>query len=253
MGASGAFACAFCLARPAAEGSAREPSGAGDRLRGHADRGSEPGYLLRCAPDRGCSRRRACAADGARQPAGDLPPAPVLVYTNRTEGSRRIYGEEILSWSRDILARLPPEPTDEDLKAATEELYQKVMAGEAWQQELRSGQETLKDLQCTLGCYTIDLADETLRERFTTRRGMVSVEVLPERFEEEADELRKRGEKWRLLELLVPVPLWWLKVPRLGSYFSPEPLLGVVKTSLPYDDERGLSLPSDKPEDALIF
>jgi len=184
---------------------------------------------------------------------GDLPPAPVLVYTNRTEGSRRIYGEEILSWSRDILARLPPEPTDEDLKAATEELYQKVMAGEAWQQELRSGQETLKDLQCTLGCYTIDLADETLRERFTTRRGMVSVEVLPERFEEEADELRKRGEKWRLLELLVPVPLWWLKVPRLGSYFSPEPLLGVVKTSLPYDDERGLSLPSDKPEDALIF
>lgn len=52
-------------------------------------------------------------------------------------------------------------------------------------------------MQCTLGCYTIGLSDEKLRERFATRRGMVSVEVLPAQFLEEAYRLREPSEGWR--------------------------------------------------------
>jgi len=173
---------------------------------------------------------------------GELPPAPVFVYTSWTEGSRRLYGEEMLAWSRDILAGLPPEPSDSDLKAATEALYQKVMAGEEWKRELHLGQATLVELQSTLGCYTIDLADEELRERFATRRGMVSVEVLPAQFCEEAYALRDRGEGWRLPELLVPVPIGWLKA--FAEKFSQVADLGVIQTTLPYDAQIGLQLPT---------
>jgi hypothetical protein len=51
---------------------------------------------------------------------------------------------------------------------------------------LAEGRATLDELQRILGCYTIDLSDEVLRERFTARRGMVTVEVLPAQFVEEA-------------------------------------------------------------------
>ncbi len=172
---------------------------------------------------------------------GELPPAPVFVYTSWTEGSRRIYGEEMLSWSRDILAGLSSKPSDSDLKAATEALYQQVMAGKEWNEELRLGQETLDELQRTLGCYTIDLADEELRERFATRRGMVSVEVLPAPFCEEAYALRERGEGWRLPELLIPVPLWWIAA--FSERFVSLSDLGLLLAQLPYETELGLSVP----------
>jgi CRISPR-associated endonuclease/helicase Cas3 len=96
----------------------------------------------------------------------------------------------------------------------------------------------LDELQRILGCYTIDLSDEALRERFTARRGMVTVEVLPAQFVEEADQLKEQGELWRLPELLVPVPIWWFRV--FAEQFSPISDLGVVQTTLAYDAELGL-------------
>ncbi len=51
----------------------------------------------------------------------------------RAGDSRRIYGEGVLSWSREILAALPPEPTDADLAGATHALYCRVVATDDWQ------------------------------------------------------------------------------------------------------------------------
>ncbi|GBC81081.1 CRISPR-associated endonuclease/helicase Cas3 [bacterium HR10] len=172
---------------------------------------------------------------------GEAPPAPVLVYTSWGEGSRRVYGQEMLSLSREILSGLPSEPTDGELSRATHELYRQVIATPDWQEELRMGQETLAYVQKVLGCYTIDLADEELRERFTTRRGVVSVEVLPAQFVEEAYRLREQGEGWRIPELLVPVPLWWFRV--MPEAFRAMFDLGIAQASLPYDAELGLQIP----------
>ena len=171
---------------------------------------------------------------------GEQAPAPVLLYSQWSEGTQRVYGKELLAWSLEILAALPAIPTDADLAKATHQLYEQVVPTEAWQRELAEGRATLDELQCILGCYTIDLSDEELRSRFTARRGMVSVEVLPMQFVPEAYELKERGELWRLPELLVPVPIWWLKA--YQNAFSMISDLELIQTSLKYTEELGLRI-----------
>ncbi len=179
---------------------------------------------------------------------GERAPAPVLIYRQWSEGAQRVYGKELLEWSLEILTALPATPTDANLAKATHQLYERVVPTEAWQRELAEGRATLDELQRILGCYTIDLSDEELRSRFTARRGMVSVEVLPERFLREAYELKERGELWQLPELLVPVPIWWFK--EFAERFSPISDLGVVQTTLAYDAELGLHPPSQSTPDS---
>jgi CRISPR-associated endonuclease/helicase Cas3 len=173
------------------------------------------------------------------------PPAPVVIFRNWSEGSRRIYGREILEWSIEILSGLPALPTDGDLAHATQCLYERVVETEEWQKELQEGQKTLDYLQRTLGCYTIDLADEEMRALFTARRGTLSVEVLPAQFVEEAYDLKEKGEGWRLPELLVPVPIYWLRQSEFFSYASD---LGCIQTLLPYDADYGLQTPADQSQ-----
>jgi len=174
---------------------------------------------------------------------GQKPPAPVVIFRNWSEGSRHIYGREMLEWSVEILNGLPALPTDGDLAHATQCLYERVIETEEWQKELQEGQKTLDDLQRTLGCYTIDLADEEMRALFTARRGTLSVEVLPAQFVEEAYELKEKGEGWRLPELLVSVPIYWLKQ---SDFFSPASDLECIQTFLPYDTDYGLQAPADQ-------
>lgn len=177
---------------------------------------------------------------------GEQPPAPVRVYSRWSEGAQRIYGRELLEWSVEILRSMPSEPADSDLTRATCQLYERVVTTPEWQQELQQGRQALDEIQRTLGCYTIDLSDEEMRRRFTARRGTVSVEVLPDRFLQEAYRLTEQKESWRLPELLVPVPIWWLK--EFANHFSPVSDLGVVQTTLAYDDELGLVAESAEME-----
>lgn len=179
---------------------------------------------------------------------GEKPPAPVWVYCQWSKGAQRVYERELLEWSQEILSELPAEPTDADLAQATHRLYARVVTTQDWHQELTQGRETLDYLQRVLGCYTIDLSDEELRERFTARRGMVPVEVLPEQFLREAYTLKESGEGWRLPELLVPVPIWWLK--QFAQHFSPISDLAVVQTTLAYNTELGLQLSPDQEQTA---
>lgn len=169
---------------------------------------------------------------------GDQPPAPVFIYTTPTEPSKRVYGESILYKSLKLLENLPCEPDNRQLAEATEKLYEEVINEPDWQKEFKIGQETLKDLQEKLGCYTIDLSDEEMANRFKTRSGAPSMEVLPDIFSSEVEELRAKKELWRLPELLVPVPIWWKK--RFPDAFSPISELGVFKTTLRYDSDVGL-------------
>ncbi len=172
---------------------------------------------------------------------GVHPSAPVWIYRDWSEGAQRIYGREILLWSREILETLPPIPSDGDLAHAAHQLYERVMNTPEWQKELHDGRATLQEIQEVLGCYTIDLSDDEMKARFTARRGTISIEVLPEALASEADALRERGETWRLPELLVPVPIYWLK--EHGAFFTPRTDLGCFQTALPYLPEEGLQEP----------
>lgn len=168
---------------------------------------------------------------------GDLMPAPVVVFRRWSPRSERVYGKELLSWSADMLEELPQLITDGDLCAAVEALYQKAIAAQEWQRELADGRSALAEIQEILGCYTIDLSDEEMRARFTARRGAISVDVLPIEFEAHARELRESGNAWRIPELLVPVPIYWLRDREL---FLSEGELSCIVTTLPYDSEYGV-------------
>ncbi len=94
-------------------------------------------------------------------------------------------------------------------------------------------------------------SDEVLRERFTARRGMVTVEVLPAQFVEEAYQLKEQGELWRLPELLVPVPIWWFR--ECAGCFDSDSDLRVIQADLPYTEVLGATVPARIEGSAAIL
>ncbi len=169
---------------------------------------------------------------------GERPPAPVQVFTAWEQGAEKVYGKEVLQASLRLLKNLPEHPTDRDLFEVTETLYHEVTASPAWQEEWKEGKRTLEELQKSLGCYTIDLSDEEMRQRFTARRGVVSIEVIPEQFVQEAYAMRQAGEGWKMVELLLPVPIYWLR--RFPEMFTPSTDLGVYIAHSKYNERVGL-------------
>lgn len=175
---------------------------------------------------------------------GEKPPASATVCRRWSQGSEKVYGKETLKWSLEVLARLPELPTDLDLAKATHRLYKRVRASENWRKELQEGRQTLGEVQSILGCYTIDLSDDEMRAKFTARRGDISIEVLPESLLQAAYELHERSEDWRMVELLVPVPIWWPV--RFPKWFYQSSDLRHLVSRLPYNDEVGLLAPSEE-------
>jgi CRISPR-associated endonuclease/helicase Cas3 len=174
---------------------------------------------------------------------GTLPqPASVHILLEYDPRSERVYGKDLLHETQKLLQQLPEQPTNMELTDATDTLYQTVWQSQAFQEELKLGETTLEEVQSVLGCFTVDLTDEEMQRRFCTRRGVVSVDVLPLPFLQEAYELRQRRTTWRLPELLVSVPYWWTT--QFRDYFMPCADLGVPITSLPYDAFVGLSHPT---------
>ena len=169
---------------------------------------------------------------------GKKPPAEVKIFFTVGEGSKRVYPEGVLEKSLSLLEELPEIPTEKDWVKAVNELYEEISKDEAFLRDFDLGRKTLREVREILGCYTIDLADEELRARFATRRGTPAVEVLPETFLAEAQALQAQKEGWRLVELLVPVPIWWLHA--FKDWFYPSKDFGCFVTRLPYSPEEGL-------------
>lgn len=172
---------------------------------------------------------------------GDQPPAPVIVCGRYSENSRHVYGQEVLDYSLEILRELPELPTDYDLASATDRLYTHIMALDSWNKEFSEGAQTLEEIQEILGCYTIDLSDENMRSKFTTRRGQISIDVIPKTFLQDVYCLYERGETWRIVEYLTPIPIWW--VHRFPEEFPPCKDIRYLITNLRYDNEIGLLPP----------
>ena len=180
---------------------------------------------------------------------GENPPAPVKIFLEWDRGSELVYGRELLDLSCFLVGCLPECPSDEDLRNATNRLYSEVASNDGYRKEIDEGGNSLKYIQKVLGCYTIDMSDDEMRSRFITRRrGVLSVEVLPELYLNDAYQMVERGEKWRLVELLVPVPAYWV-FGCLKEWFYPCEDLGVYVSTLPYSPDLGMECP--EPETSL--
>lgn len=180
--------------------------------------------------------------------------APVWVYSQWSRGAERVYGPELLQASNAIAKALPQRPSDRELADACTQLYSEMSARPEYAEELDEGRKTLQEVVDALGCYTISLDDADMQAKFRSRRGGVSIEVLPEAFVEEALRLKEDGEGWRLAELLVPVPIY---APRMQpQMFQPSKDLGIYITSLPYRQDVGLQLgarPGEETSPALVW
>lgn len=170
-------------------------------------------------------------------------PSPAFVYILKQYDPRSeyVYGQETLQLTLQYLQALPEMPTNRQLSEAVNALYQNLWQTETYQQELDEGRKTLREVRTLCGCYTIDLQEEQMRQRFTTRRGEVQVEVLPDSFYQQAVEWKRARQSWRLPELLVSVPYWWLV--RFAERFSYNPELRTILTNLPYCPQLGLQHP----------
>ena len=173
---------------------------------------------------------------------GEQPhPAPIHILLDYDPRSDYLYDKTTLHQTLQQLQTLPRIPTAAELTEATDQLYQSIWSNDAFQQQLLDGFRTLQAVQRICGCYTIDLTDEQMRQRFTTRKGETQIEVLPEAFEQAAYKLRERKALWQLPNLLVAVPYWWLI--RFPARFTPAPDLGTAIAHLPYDAQIGLTHP----------
>ncbi|MCL6533443.1 MAG: CRISPR-associated helicase Cas3' [Armatimonadetes bacterium] len=168
-------------------------------------------------------------------------PAPVHVLRHYDPRSEHLYGKEALQETLNHLQTLPAEPTAHELRRATDDLYKSLWNRNNFQRELQAGYQTLKEVQCICGCYTIDLSDEQMRQRFTTRKGEIHAEVLPEAFLQEAYRLREQKALWKLPNLLVSIPYWWCY--KFSDRFTYASDLNVLTTNLPYDNKIGLLHP----------
>lgn len=181
---------------------------------------------------------------------GEKINSPVIIFREWSKGSERIYGKDVLELSLKLLENIPEIPTDRELTELTHILYEEIISTEDWKREFSEGRNTLDEIQRILGCYTINLSDEEMRERFTARRGHFSVDVIPYTYLQEAYELKEKGELWRLPEILVPVPIYWL---RQSGYFTLIDDLDCIQTTLEYSPEYGLLPPTYEKSNSFAF
>ncbi len=183
-------------------------------------------------------------------------PAPVHILLRYDPRSEHLYGKDTLQATLNHLQALPARPTARELTQATDALYQSLWNCSDFQRELQAGYQTLKEVQHICGCYTIDLSDEQMRQKFTTRKGDIHIEALPRAFLQEAYQLREQKALWKLPNLLVSIPYWWYY--RFPNYFTPVSDLNILVTDLPYDSKKGLLHPlqvdgtADQSEEWII-
>ncbi len=181
---------------------------------------------------------------------GELGCAPVEIIPE-SDNSKLVYEEKnlgILALTREILTSMANEPSDGEIRRGVEELYEHLFKAETFRREIKEGQVKAKQLRESLGLYSLFL-EENIEQRLT-RKGMLTLEVIPKRFETEACTLVEQNQSWKLSEIMVPVPWWWVKnrVTR-----GPTPLSLIA--DIDYDDNIGAIKPNseDPSDDYAIF
>jgi CRISPR-associated endonuclease/helicase Cas3 len=166
---------------------------------------------------------------------GEKGIAPVYIFTGYNEKSELVYGKDILEKSIDILRKIPETPDENDLIDAGDRLYDFVFNTEDFQVNFRDGLRKVDEFKRILGLRTISLHDEEMRKRFFTRlSNVVREEVIPWTYREEAKRLLESKKKWKIKELMVPVPINWLRGLQIEYITS-----RIFAAEIPYSKELG--------------
>ncbi|MEO0181730.1 MAG: CRISPR-associated helicase Cas3' [candidate division WOR-3 bacterium] len=181
---------------------------------------------------------------------GELGCAPVEIMPE-SDKSKKVYQEKIfgiLALTREILTSMPDEPSDREMREGVEEIYNHLFNSEKFRSELKDGQRDAEQLREKLGIYTLFLDEKT--EQRLTRKGNLTVEVIPKRFVTEAYKLVEQKQSWKLPEIMVPVPWWWLK-----NRITQGPTSWSLIADIDYDDVLGAIKPKteDPTDDCAIF
>lgn len=164
--------------------------------------------------------------------------SPVYVYTKYTKSSAKVYGKFILNRSTEILKSMSGMPSNKMLSEAVDKLYNEVIQTEEWQKEFNRGLQTIEEIDKMLGTYTLDMRDKDMTKYLNTRSGNITLDVIPEKFYDEAIDMYKNKRYQNLIELLVPVPIWWKN--KYFKHFEKIEELGLFKVNFHYDSEIGL-------------
>ncbi|MGC8893234.1 MAG: CRISPR-associated helicase Cas3' [candidate division WOR-3 bacterium] len=179
---------------------------------------------------------------------GELGCVPVEIMPE-SDNSKLVYEEKalgILALTREILTSMASEPSDGEIRRGVEELYEYLFKTEKFRTEMKEGQMKAKQLREELGLYSLLLEEKT--EQRLTRKGMLTVEVIPRKFEAEACTLVEQKQSWKLSEIMVSVPWWWVK-----DRGTPGPTPWSTIADIDYEDNLGAIKPSEPSDESAIF
>ncbi len=158
------------------------------------------------------------------------------IFLEWNEKTEKVYGKEVLERSRELLRNAPPLANERDMIDLTNRLYEYVFSTESFKNDFEDGYNRVDNFKEILGLRTISLSkDEDLKKKFFTRLSKVVREnVVPWDYRAEAYEMIDKKQKWKISEIMVPIPMYWLKSTRI-EYLTSD----IMAVEIAYNDEIG--------------
>jgi len=166
---------------------------------------------------------------------GEKGIADVYVFLEWDDKSEAVYGKEVLEKSRDLLYKVSTIPKERELIELVDSLYEYLFNTHDFKNLFEEGYEKVKEFNEALGIQTISLHDDNLKKRFFTRLSKILREdIVPWDFREEAYYMIENKEKWRIPEIMVSIPSYWLKNTKI-EYITPS----IAAAEIVYSSELG--------------
>ncbi len=155
-----------------------------------------------------------------------------LEWDNKSEA---VYGKEVLEKSCELLYKISTIPTEKELTKIVDSLYEYLFTTQEFKNLFEEGYNKVEEFKEALGLQTISLHDDNLKKKFFTRLSkIVREDVIPWDYREEAYRMIENKEKWRIPEIMVSIPSYWLKNTRI-EYITPS----IAAAEIVYTSELG--------------
>ncbi len=159
----------------------------------------------------------------------------VYIFLKWREKSQKVYGREVLQKSHELLLKLPEIPEENDLLKIVDQLYEYLFDTDKFKEYFKEGYEKVTDFKKILGLRTISLHDESIRKKFFTRISKIVREnIVPWDYRDEAYKMIENNEKWRISEITVSIPAYWLMNTRM-EYITQN----ILSAEINYSSELG--------------
>jgi len=161
-----------------------------------------------------------------------------------SEVSYKIYHQSIIELTREILSdyirQRDGRITEGDYRAMVNAIYREENLDEKFFEDLKEGYFKINEVHKQLDyLYQLRL-DDTEIEAKTRKVDYMKIDVVPNLFREDVEELVENGDFWKIHEYTVKIPVWAYK-----EYYL-EPAHGVRFSKVDYDSEIGVKYQEDE-------